>query len=53
MNTNDPDFSKQWALDNTGQFGGNPDLDIDAVEAWDIETGSSEIVNSSVDSGVD
>jgi subtilisin family serine protease len=33
---NDPDFSRLWGLENTGQTGGNADADIDAPEAWDI-----------------
>ena len=35
----DPMFSNQWGLHNTGQSGGTPDADIDAPEAWDISTG--------------
>ena len=50
---NDFYFENQWPLNNTGQYGGTPDCDIDAVEAWDIEMGSSDIVIASVDSGVD
>lgn len=50
---NDPDFEKQWSLDNTGQTGGSPDADIDAPEAWEIETGNPEIVIAIVDSGID
>jgi hypothetical protein len=36
---NDPRFSEQWALNNTGTGGGTPDADIDAPEAWDYTTG--------------
>jgi subtilisin family serine protease len=50
---NDPLFTDQWALHNTGQTGGTPDADIDAVEAWDIETGNPGIVIAVVDSGID
>lgn len=50
---NDPYFNDQWALHNTGQSGGTPDADIDAPEAWDIETGSSDVVIAIIDSGVD
>jgi len=53
VNTNDPDFSKQWALNNTGQIGGTPDSDIDAPEAWGIETGDPDVVIAIIDSGVD
>ena len=50
---NDPSFTQQWALNNTGQTGGTPDADIDAPEAWDTTTGSSDIVLAVVDTGVD
>jgi subtilisin family serine protease len=50
---NDLFFPDQWALHNTGQTGGLEDADIDAVEAWDIETGSSDIVIAIIDSGID
>lgn len=50
---NDPYFDMQWALHNTGQTGGIPDADIDAPEAWDIETGSSDVVIAVIDTGVD
>jgi len=50
---NDPYFNQQWALHNTGQTGGKADADIDAPEAWDIETGSSDIVIAIIDTGVD
>lgn len=49
----DPRFAEQWGLDNTGQSGGTPDADIDAPEAWTLETGSSDVVVAVVDSGVD
>jgi thermitase len=32
---NDPRFTEQYGLDNTGQNGGVPDADIDAPEGWD------------------
>lgn len=50
----DPDFGEQWPLENTGQFMGVPDADIDATDAWDIEDGTSNtIVVAVIDSGVD
>jgi len=49
----DPSFSQMWALDNTGQDDGTLDADIDAPEAWDIETGDSSVVVAVIDSGVD
>src|SRR5262249_11342585 len=50
---NDPTLSRDWGLVNTGQTGGTPDADIDADEAWDITTGSSDVVVAVIDSGVD
>ena len=50
---NDPYLSLQWALHNTGQTGGTNDADIDAIEAWDIETGDEDIIICVLDTGVD
>jgi len=50
---NDPLFIQQWGLDNNGQMGGLRDADIDAPEAWDIETGSADILVAVLDSGID
>jgi subtilisin family serine protease len=55
---NDPNFIYQWGMDNTGQFGGTPDADIDAPEAWDITTGGltvqgDTIVVAVIDGGFD
>jgi len=50
---NDPRFSEQWALHNTGQTGGTTDADIDAPESWDIHTGSSDVIVAVIDTGVD
>jgi subtilisin family serine protease len=49
---NDPSFSSQWALNNTGASGGVADADIDAPEAWNLATGSSGVVVGVIDSGV-
>ncbi|MFT5654658.1 MAG: subtilisin family serine protease, partial [Arenicella sp.] len=48
----DSDFSSLWGLHNTGQSGGTVDADIDAVEAWDITTGSASVVVAVIDTGV-
>jgi subtilisin family serine protease len=50
---NDPDFSRLWGLDNTGQTGGTADRDVDAPEAWDLATGDPNIVVAVTDTGVD
>ncbi len=55
---NDPMFGQLWGMNNTGQAdgGGTPgtvDADIDAVEAWDVFTGSSSVVVAVIDTGVD
>jgi subtilisin family serine protease len=50
---NDPDFDELWGLHNDGQSGGTSDADIDAPEAWDITTGSSEVIVGVIDTGVD
>lgn len=48
----DTRFSEMWGLNNTGQTGGTADADIDAPEAWDLITDSSNVVIAIVDSGV-
>ncbi|MHC4659606.1 MAG: S8 family serine peptidase [Planctomycetota bacterium] len=60
---NDPLYPLQWPLNNIGQdypesgwFGlplGTPDRDIDAPEAWDRNTGTSDVILAVVDTGVD
>lgn len=50
---NDPEFHEQWALCNTGQFGGVPGVDISAISAWDITTGNNQIKILIMDSGVE
>jgi subtilisin family serine protease len=43
---NDPLFPQQWALDQSN------DQDMDAPEAWDLETGSPDITVVVLDSGI-
>jgi subtilisin family serine protease len=50
---NDPRFSDQWGLHNTGLSGGIPDADIDAPEAWEAGTGSNSVIVAVIDTGVD
>ena len=49
---NDTRFTSLWGLHNTGQNGGTADVDIDAPEAWDITTGSSNVIIAVIDSGI-
>ena len=49
----DPDFDDLWGLDNTGQNGGTPGADISALEAWDVTTGSSDVIVGVVDTGIE
>jgi uncharacterized protein (TIGR03437 family) len=44
---NDPSFSQLWALHSSS------DRDIDAPEAWDLNTGSNNIVVAVIDTGID
>jgi subtilisin family serine protease len=51
---NDEYFIWQWNLQNTGElFGGTPDADIDATDAWNITQGDPGIIIASVDTGID
>ena len=52
---NDPAFGQQWGLLN-GFFGAAPGVspaDIGATKAWDITTGSDDVVIAVVDTGID
>ncbi len=50
---NDPFYSQLYGLHNTGQTGGTADSDIDAQEAWGLNTGSSNVIVAVIDTGVD
>ena len=50
--SNDPRFSEQWHYHNTGQTG-TADVDINLPEAWDITTGSTDVMVAVVDGGID
>lgn len=50
---NDPLFSDQWALSNTGQGGGKQKADVDIIKAWAETKGSRKVVVAVLDSGVD
>ena len=45
---NDPEFENMWHLHNTGENGGLVDADIDAPEAWNINTGGTTVLGQSV-----
>jgi len=51
-NPNDPEFSSQWHLENTGQTSGLSGEDINATDVWDNYRGEG-IVISIVDDGLD
>lgn len=47
----DPSFSRQWHLRNTGQEFGKLGADISAAAAWDVQREAPEIVVAVIDSG--
>ena len=52
----DAQFGSLWGLHNIGQTvngtAGRADADIDAPEAWDISTGSPNVIIAVIDSGI-
>lgn len=50
---NDPSFTSQWHLKNTGQGGGTVGADVKAEQAWDITQGSTSISVAVADTGID
>lgn len=54
VNQPDSEFDQQWALNNTGALSGSvADADIDAPEAWQIQSQSPSIVVGILDTGID
>lgn len=56
--SNDPDIGKLWGLKNLGQAdsarqNGIAGVDVDAERAWDITTGSKDVVVAVIDTGID
>src|SRR5215203_2161576 len=49
----EPRFGELWGLNNTGQNGGTPDVDINALEASAVTNGDSNLVVAVIDDGVD
>ena len=52
LTPNDPLFPGQWHWNNTGQSGGTANADVNAPQAWDITTGSSNVVIAIIDDGI-
>lgn len=50
---NDPQFTDQWLLNNTGQRDGAKQADVRAIEAWKLTQGKREVVVAVIDTGVD
>ncbi len=51
-NPNDPEFSSQWHLENTGQTSGLSGEDINATDVWDNYRGEGVVI-SIIDDGLD
>lgn len=54
---NDPSFGQLWGMNNTGQAdsarqAGVAGVDIGATAAWDITTGSKDVIVAVIDTGV-
>jgi subtilisin family serine protease/putative cell wall-binding protein len=49
----DPRLPELWGMNNDGQTGGTEDADIDAPEAWDVQTGTGDVIVAVIDTGVD
>ncbi|MCP3917951.1 MAG: S8 family serine peptidase [bacterium] len=49
---NDTHFGAQWHHQNTATNPGTPGADIETVPAWDITTGSSDVLVAVLDTGI-
>lgn len=49
----DPLYTNQFYLNNAGQTGGVSNIDINAPEAWQITTGSTDLIVAVLDEGVE
>lgn len=54
LEPNDAAFQdgRLWGLRNTGQAGGVAGADINAVRAWDLSTGSTNVIVAVIDTGI-
>lgn len=50
---NDARIAELWGMHNIGQTGGTVDVDIDALEAWQLLPGIAPVVVGVIDSGID
>lgn len=50
---NDPDFNQLYGMHNDGSTGGTAGADINAPEAWEVSTGSKNVVVGVIDTGID
>ncbi|MCB0350923.1 MAG: S8 family serine peptidase [Bdellovibrionales bacterium] len=50
---NDPKLTDLWGLSNFAQKGGKAGVDVGAEKAWDIQTGSRDVVVAVIDTGMD
>ena len=53
LTPNDPSYDYLYGLHNTGQSGGTADADIDAPDAWELTTGSADVLVGVIDTGID
>ncbi|MCB0846120.1 MAG: S8 family peptidase, partial [Bacteroidetes bacterium] len=49
----DPLFPDQYFLQNTGQFGGTPGMDMNIVPAWALTLGDENIIVTVLDDGIE
>lgn len=49
----DPSFVELWGLSNDGKNNGLAGFDINVIKAWDITTGSRDVIVGVIDTGVD
>ena len=48
----DARYAELWGMNNLAQTGGTVDADINAPEAWDISTGSTQAIVAIIDTGI-